>query len=130
MTHPARLAEDLKKKMPHFPFRYWVFGLFHTTHIENVKGVKGLLAAAENRLIFFAKTAEKEDFCVSVHYNKIDYIEARTSGNASISCFLTDGSQMEMTLISRGDYEKMAEFLHEKCGGSLENNFSRKADSL
>ena len=127
MTHPIRLVEDLKKKMSAFMVNYWIFGLFHTTHIEGIKGVKGLLAATENRLIFFAKPSAEEELYISVHYNKIGYVESRTLGTASILCYMKDGNYMEVTFVSRGDIEGLTEFLQKKCGSFPDNDFSSKA---
>lgn len=130
MTHPVRLIEDLKKKMPNFELNYWVFGIFTTTHIEGVKGIKGIVTAAENRLIFFARTAEKDDMYVSIHYNKLSYIDLRVSGSTSLFCYLKDGSRIEMTFISRGDPEGLAAFLQKKCTGVQGNTDIPKADSV
>ena len=110
MAHPALMISELSKLYPTLPIQLWVYGVFNTTLPHAASGVKGMLAASESRLIFFGKEKDDQNVVLELGFEEIQSTTFQTSPFV-ITCHLADGGYLEMSLISRGDPEGLAELL-------------------
>lgn len=121
MAHPVQLISELSTLYPALSFQMWVYGAFNSTMSHAANGVKGILAATENNLIFFGKEKDGQNLVLELDFDNIDSISFQTAPYI-ITCHLQNGGYVEMSFISRGDPESLATFLENTCGRSSEEN--------
>ncbi|MTD31314.1 hypothetical protein [Planomicrobium sp. YIM 101495] len=103
MGHPTQLAKELPDMLPGIIVHEWVYGLFNTSLAGQPSGIKGLLAATEKEIVFYAKNGSEPIISFSCKYKEILSIDADLETPARITCFVDGDSHFELSLISRGD---------------------------
>lgn len=103
MGHPAQMVKELPSVLPGVSIREWVYGVFNSSVPGQPSAVKGLLAAADGEIIFYAKKGLEPFIAFSFPYTEILSVDADLETPARIIGQLKSGHHFELSLISRGD---------------------------
>lgn len=111
MAHPAKILKELQAIMPNTPISHWVFGILHSSRSGTAAGLKGLLAASEESLIFKSGSSKGESYLLEAPLEEVKEIEVQMQGPVNMIIHFTDGGHMEMSYISRGNIKEFVRFL-------------------
>lgn len=118
MTHPAKILEELRESKPNASIDHWVFGIYNSSRCKKTAGLKGLLAASGESLIFKSGRNGEESHLIEVSFDEVSKVEAQLTGTVNVAIHFTDGGHMEMSYISRGNVKEFVEFLKKGSGNS------------
>ncbi|WP_088006690.1 hypothetical protein [Indiicoccus explosivorum] len=121
MALPGKLLERLQETRPELEFHHWVYGFFNTAYGEPASGLKGIIAAAEDRLVFFGRNGAEEEMSAEIPFSEIRYIQAVLNGTAKVVC-KTGAGNAEISYISRGDAAGFIAHLETNCGIEAEKS--------